>query len=250
MYRSRRRTNELQEGVDAYHDSAEDKPPPTREEIVLTRMEEAFETLKRVPSRIGPQAFGSNWPTVLREFADLADRGSYEQYAKESEASAFKMPLTSYEVSRMDEALRWPSRFLSDRPREADALNTWAMSVAFHRNLEALLKKRAKQARRLADFVAAQLNQQRDRRVKELAFDASQWANMRAALSPRTHEAIERIVVNAQIRLEREMKRNKLSKLIIVDPAAVSPDKTISRTSLDRHRYIAAQIIAEGLGMK
>lgn len=244
-----RRTHSAQmEEVEEYYQRQDVRaePPPTPEQVVYKRMQDAFETLRRMPATTGPKAFGSNWPNILNEFSDLVDEQSWWQYKRDT--GAIKLRLEGWQISEMDEALRWPVLYLSDYPKGADALNTSSMAVAFDHNLDALMRGRAKNARQLADFVSAQLNDKRKRELGRLAFDSSQWAKMRYNLSPRTKEAIERIVENARIRLERDLKKHGVStKMIIVTPASVSPDKCISGTSIERHRYIAAQRIARAL---
>lgn len=247
----------------------------TPEQVVLGRMSDAFRVLRKIPGTIGPRAFGGNWPSIVQEsqpvkteaiammrdfvrevaedeFADARGVNEIMKYLDENDANARRFQREDaapdkYDISRMDEALRWPAQFLIDYPKAADAINLWAMGVGFGANIEAILKARANRAGQIASVLTREANKRRNMLRKEIAAGASSWARKRAETGI-SDELRERIIHNATIKLERELKSKGLAQaIILIEPSSVFHDKVISRTRLDHHRYVAATIIAKAL---
>ncbi|MEW9304531.1 hypothetical protein [Labrys neptuniae] len=211
-----------------------------RVKAVMTCMVDAFETLRRIPGAVGPKQPGSGWPAIVRE---MGEEDSFRSGDRE-----FQRALSKAQISRMEEVLAWPSRFLADEPLAADALNLWAMCKAWGRSIDGVLQGRAKQAADIARVVEREINERRGAQRKAAAGEAATWTNKRRFLSDGSAEARERIVANALIRLERDLaSKGLVHAAVIVKPAECSPDKVISRTSLDRWRFVGARVIAEGV---
>lgn len=211
-------------------------------ELVEARLIEAFETLDRVERRPGPAGFRSTWPAVMREWAELFDAQAYAEHQRA--VTTVRLKPNMRQISRMEEALAWPARFLSADLKCADAINLWALAKARGISIAGILRYRnagaVKQAKALEASINADLARQRAAQAQEVAT----WANMKRFLSDGSREHIERIEGNARIRLERCVAN---LRPVIIKPSDVSPDKVISQTSLDRHRYMASSLIVMGL---
>jgi hypothetical protein len=127
-----------------------DEAPPRTWDAgwVAIRMVRAFEVLQTMPGRIGPPAYGSCWPAILREFSDFLEESVRMQRA--GEVLAIRHPYSAQEVALADEALCWPIEHLRRAPKRADALQLWAMARARRRSLRRLLRQRSDRARRIA----------------------------------------------------------------------------------------------------
>jgi len=122
-----------------------ERPSAWTGEWVKHRIVEAFLVERRLPSRkIGPALVRSHWAsmTVVDSFSDKVHQGElarehvWDKWARAGGA----LP---YEVSRMDEALRWPALVLSNgHASEAKVLLAFALCTAYGRSLRALLAKR------------------------------------------------------------------------------------------------------------
>jgi hypothetical protein len=228
--------------ADSHHADLDiDLASPTsadRVKAVMTCMVDAFETLRRIPGAVGPKQPGSGWPAIVREMG--------EEYSFRSDGREYQRALTKAQISRMEEVLGWPARFLADQPLAADALNLWAMCKAWGRSIDGVLQGRAREAAEIARVVEREVNERRGVQRKAAAGEVAAWANMKLATAD--GERVERIRANAVIRLERELaSKGLMQATVIVKPAECSPDKVISRTSLDRWRFVGARVIAESL---
>jgi hypothetical protein len=127
-----------------------DETPPATWDAgwVAHRMVRAFQVLQSMPGRIGPPAFGSAWPAILREFSDFLEESVRMHHA--GEALQIRQRYTAAEVALADEALCWPIQHLSRAPKRADALQLWAMARARRRSLRRLLRQRGERVRRIA----------------------------------------------------------------------------------------------------
>jgi len=227
---------------DFYAEDLHDTWTPKR---VRERMVEAFDVLRRIPVRIGPQAFGSNWPQVLQEFADLIDKQAWWQRQSEAERGGWRRP-TIDEISRMEEAIGWPGEHV-EAAIQRDALNVWAMADAWSLNLAGIMRARAKAAADLARVMERDENARRRAARAQEAARVAAWGNARLDRSDGSAEARERIRANAMIRLSREVED---LRPVLVKPSQAMPDKVLSRTSMDRHGYRAMMAIAVGLEAK
>jgi hypothetical protein len=116
------------------------KPRPYMEnrwtaDLVGERLIEAYETVKRLPLRTGPEAFGNSWPefqTMTKaEQAQLLNElqleGRFQDYYREKMQS--RVVPSSEEVSRMYEALAFPMRYLGHDKDLALIVTGWCDGV-------------------------------------------------------------------------------------------------------------------------
>ena len=101
---------------------------------VLDRMEEAFQVLARMPMSTRPKAFGNTLPEYVYDRFDLnAQQEGGELERSMRQRNRVVIPPTPAEIGRMQEAIHWPSRFLSDKPEVARAVcmgALWAVQRA------------------------------------------------------------------------------------------------------------------------
>jgi len=100
----------------------------------LDRLEEAFQVMAMMPAATRPKAYGSAWPSVVQEkipLITLAEMGAIgELETQQEEQNRVRMAPTSAQVSRMEQALRWPFEYLSDQPELAKAIQLRSMWAA------------------------------------------------------------------------------------------------------------------------
>lgn len=209
---------------------------------VETRLVEAFEILFKIGSTPGPKAFGSNWPGILREFSELVDAQAFAEHQKVK--NQIRLRPTVEQISRMDEALRWPAQYLTSFELAADALNLWAACKAIDRSIADVLRARNQRARTIAECMQRCQNRALDRARAAAANEVSSWANRRMADGPCDPERASRIKASAHIRFERAVKD---LRPVMIKFSQAMPGKVLSRTSLDRYRYAASSMICERL---
>ena len=81
---------------------------------VMERMEEAFRTLGRLPTPTRPRGYINSMPIYLYDRGDL--NSQLETYELERMArlrNRVRIPPTPAEIARMEEALHWPTAYLS-----------------------------------------------------------------------------------------------------------------------------------------
>jgi len=81
---------------------------------VMERMEEGFRILGRLPMATRPRGYVNSMPIYLYDRGDL--NSQLENYELERMAklrNRVRIPLTPAEIGRMEEALHWPTAFLS-----------------------------------------------------------------------------------------------------------------------------------------
>lgn len=101
---------------------------------VLDRLEEAFLVLANQPAAAGPKQYGNGMPTVVQErltnkdWIDLYESGELDQMHEDR--NRVRIPATAAQVTRMEQALRWPFEYLADMPHCARALSQRALWAA------------------------------------------------------------------------------------------------------------------------
>lgn len=112
-------------------------------EFVAFRLIEAFQTLRKIPSgKLLPKAFGNGWPAIVRSYADAVGAEPMRE-AKEFVFESAKARASADEITRMDEALRWPLTYLRGKPNQATALSVWAFCKAYELSISRELKRRS-----------------------------------------------------------------------------------------------------------
>src|SRR6266404_2348050 len=113
---------------------------------VLDRLEEAFEVMAMMPAATRPKAFGSAWPSMVQEkiplviLAEMAAGGELE--TREEEKNRVRMPPSSAQITRMEQALRWPFEYLREWPELARAISQRSMWSAMHVNIRKRCERR------------------------------------------------------------------------------------------------------------
>lgn len=241
---------DLQERVDAIGEG--DIPLAWTPEHVGARLIEAYETLRISSGHVGPKAFGNGWPEMMREFADLVDPDAQKNHAAERSSSRDRP--SSETISRMNEALGWPRRFLDGEPLLADALMLWTYAKALDLDMARLLHSRKKRATALAEEMERRANapvRQHDTRSiahqwrvearRQCAVEAAAWANERLQGQP----ADQHVATREQARERFATRCRELNCLPLrFQPKDAMPNRVMARTTLDRLRKQAMQIVA------
>jgi len=98
-------------------------------ELVKKRLQEAARGCERLVGRVGPSRKSGFWPDMTIEFADqVAMMGTKELEAfYRAKNRAQRGGLGDREISRIEEAIQWPSRYLSADAcaNERQALKVW-----------------------------------------------------------------------------------------------------------------------------
>lgn len=249
---------DLQERVDAIGEG--DVPLEWTPEHVGARLIEAYETLRLSCGYVGPKAFGNGWPEVMREFADLVDPDAQKNHAAER-GSRRDRP-SAEAVSRMNEALGWPRRFLDGELLKADALMLWAYAKAHDFDMARLLHLRKRRAQALADEMMrrhnapphmheGQVKDTRDPAVlaaaterQRIASEIARLTNEALAATPKgKHAEIRRGAIDAF----RERCREAGCLPVVISPKQALPNRAMARSTLDYLRKQAMQVVATRL---
>jgi len=114
--------------------SAREVPATWTPVHVLDRLEEAFLVLANQPAAAGPKQYGNGMPTVVQErltnkdWIDLYQSGEIDKLHEDR--NRVRIPATAAQVTRMEQALRWPFEYLADRPDVARSLSQRALWAA------------------------------------------------------------------------------------------------------------------------
>ncbi len=238
-----------------------DIPTSWTPEHVQNRMVEAFDILARSGTRVGPRQHANGWPAMIHEFSDLVDAQARALAEKERQQERGARP-TAEELSRMNEALKWPMTYLDGKPLQSDALMLWAYATALGRDMAAMLHHRKKKAVALADEMMRKHNapphihegrvmDTRDRSVLDayerrmgIAREVTRITNATLAGTPKhTHAQIR---ADAQAAFRARCREADCLPLV-VKPHEAMPGRCLSRTNLDRQRRAAAGTVAAQL---
>lgn len=111
---------------------------------VMERLEEAFRILARLPTPVGPRGYINSMPIYLYDRGDLnAQMETYELERMAQLRNRVRIPPSPAEIARMEEALRWPTLFLSGAEFQhvARAVNLGSLWAAFDANVDERLKR-------------------------------------------------------------------------------------------------------------
>jgi hypothetical protein len=100
---------------------------------VMGRMEDAFRTLRRLPLPIRPRGYINSMPIYLYDRADLNSQLETRELERMAKLrNRVRIPPTPADIARMEEALHWPTRFLSgpEYQHVARAVNLAALWAA------------------------------------------------------------------------------------------------------------------------
>lgn len=113
-------------------------------EHVGARLRDAYETLRRMPDRNRPKAHGQGWPSYVYEWADLLaqqETEAAEREADERQQNRVRLPVSAGAVSRMEDALSWPGRYLGHDPALARLVMLVAIAQARRVSIKAFCKR-------------------------------------------------------------------------------------------------------------
>lgn len=253
---------DLKSRIDALGDD-DGIPAQWTPEHVGKRLIEAYEVLSRSGARVMPKQFGNGWPAMVHEFADMVDAQA-RLLAEKEKAQARAARPTADELSRMDEALRWPMDHLDGRPLAADALMFWTYAKATGRDQDGMLHHRKKAAIALADEMmrrangpphinpeTGEISDTRDADVlarnlhrATIAEEVAAATNARLATMPKTSHAEIRMQAQATFRAKC---RDAGCLPVLVKPHEAIPGRVLNRRTLDRQRKIAMDVVADRL---
>jgi len=111
---------------------------------VMERVEEAFRILARLPVATRPRGYVNSMPYYLYDRGDLnAQMETYELERMARMRNRGRIAPSPAEVARMEEALRWPTLFLSgvEFQHVARAVNLGSLWSAFDADIDEGLKR-------------------------------------------------------------------------------------------------------------
>jgi hypothetical protein len=111
---------------------------------VMERLEEAFRTLGRLPMPTRPRGYINSMPFYLYDRADLNSQlETYELERMTRMRNRVRIPPSPAEIARMEEALRWPTAYLSgfEFHHIARAVNLGALWAAVDADVDRGLRR-------------------------------------------------------------------------------------------------------------
>ena len=123
-------------------DAPQDPPPAWNGDWVCVRLVEAYRIEARLPGVARYFSNGSAWPSTIYEFADVVAQGETASARILDEWENNRGGVTAHQLTRKDEAQDWLLRYLASHEVERMCLAHWATSMAYHRSLQSLLRKR------------------------------------------------------------------------------------------------------------
>jgi hypothetical protein len=111
---------------------------------VMERMEEAFRTLARLPMATRPRGYVNSMPIHLYDRGNLnAQMETRELERMAQMRNRVRIPPSPAEIARMDEALHWPTAFLSGAEFHhlARAVNLGSLWAAFDTDVDDGVKR-------------------------------------------------------------------------------------------------------------
>ena len=138
---------------------------------VMERMEEAFRILSRLPMATRPRGYINSMPIYVYDRGDLNSQLETHELERMAQVrNRVRIPPSPAEIARMEEALHWPTAFLSGTEfhHVARAVNLGSLWAAFDTDVDKALKRikvtrRAFNARKLQGLriIATELTRRR-----------------------------------------------------------------------------------------
>jgi hypothetical protein len=124
---------------------------------VMDRMEDAFRTLRRLPMATRPRGYINSMPIYLYDRGDLNSQLETHELERMAQVrNRVRIPPSPFEIACMEEALHWPTAYLSglEFHHLARAVNLGALWAAVDADVDRALRRikltrRAFNARRL-----------------------------------------------------------------------------------------------------
>ncbi len=111
---------------------------------VMDRLEEAFRILARLPIATRPRGYINSMPFPVYDRGDLnAQLETYELERMAQLRNRVRIPPSPAEIARMEEALHWPTTYLSGAEfhHVARAVNLGSLWAAFDTDIDKALKR-------------------------------------------------------------------------------------------------------------
>ena len=121
------------------------------------RLVEGLRTLMLMPAPSGPRMFGNHWPVYAHDWCDLLAQAEMDEDQRELIERAknkTRLRASSTEVSRMENSIGWPCRYL----REIQQLMRTVQAVALARARDADIRSAARRLRQHPDVVRERNN--------------------------------------------------------------------------------------------
>jgi hypothetical protein len=119
-------------------------PPQWDGPHVGKRLAEALRTLTHLSIGGAPRGFANAWPEYAVEWIDeIAQAGADKtQQAQDAAAKNWtKIIPSAEEITRMEQAIAWPARYVGDLPQLLRAVGAVAIAKARHQNVAAAARK-------------------------------------------------------------------------------------------------------------
>jgi hypothetical protein len=111
---------------------------------VMERLEEAFRILSRLPLPTRPRGYVNSMPVYLYDRGDLNSQLESQELERLADLrNRVRIPPSPAEIARMEEALHWPTAYLSGAEfhHVARAVNLGSLWAAFDADVDAKLKR-------------------------------------------------------------------------------------------------------------
>ena len=110
---------------------------------VMERLEEGLRILARLPIATRPRGYVNSMPFPIYDRADLYALETYELERMAQLRNRVRIPPTPAEIGRMEEALQWPTLYLSgpEFHHVARAVNLGSLWAAFDADVDERLKR-------------------------------------------------------------------------------------------------------------
>lgn len=111
---------------------------------VMDRMEEAFRILARLPMATRPRGYINSMPIYLYDRGDLNSQLETCELERMAQVrNRVRIPPSPAEIARMEEALHWPTAYLSGAEfhHVARAVNLGSLWAAFDTDIDKALKR-------------------------------------------------------------------------------------------------------------
>jgi hypothetical protein len=111
---------------------------------VMERLEEGFRTLARLPMATRPRGYVNSMPMYVYDRGDLNSQLETHELERMAQVrNRVRIPPSPAEIARMEEALHWPTAFLSgpEFHHVARAVNLGSLWSAFDADIDARLKR-------------------------------------------------------------------------------------------------------------
>ncbi len=245
-------------------------------EHVVERLKEAYDVLRRTPSRIGPKQLTSAWPThsdltegeeffIALEFAARTDyiaaaelkllkaerQAEAEARAEQAREIADKkvdVP-TAAEASRCEEAIGWPLSHLQPFPLQGDALGLFCRCAALQVSLERSLRARREIADDLVEHRREEirLEERRDKLISEELRKRTAKIDPMVARRQAEEDAAKASVIAWAVERFAIGEPKPSTKTARVTRDEVWPGRVFTRRALDKYRKEGAVTIATAL---